>query len=109
MIPRRAGKRIKTDRIDARNLARLHRAGELTAIRVPTPAEEGLLFGDRVSTDPAVWELGDPHYDDLAMGQGRLLAEQIAEQLGGVIVPSWNCRGLVEPDERKNSHKPGNR
>jgi len=42
LIPRRAGKRIKTDRIDARNLARLHRAGELTAIRVPTPAEEGL-------------------------------------------------------------------
>lgn len=42
LIPRRAGKKIKTDRIDARNLARLHRAGELTAIRVPTPAEEGL-------------------------------------------------------------------
>lgn len=46
-----------------------------------------LLFGDRVSTDPAVWQPGDPHYDDLTTGQGRLLAEQIAEQLGGVIVP----------------------
>jgi len=31
---------VKTDRIDARNLARLHRAGELTCVRVPTSAEE---------------------------------------------------------------------
>lgn len=42
LIPRRAGVRVKTDRTDARNLARLHRAGELTAVRVPTPAEEAL-------------------------------------------------------------------
>ena len=42
LIPRRTGVRVKTDRADARNLARLHRAGELTAVRVPTPAEEAL-------------------------------------------------------------------
>ncbi len=42
LIPRRAGRRVKTDRLDARNLARLHRAGELTAIRVPSPEEEAL-------------------------------------------------------------------
>ena len=42
LIPRRAGAHVKTDRTDARNLARLHRAGELTAVRVPTPAEEAL-------------------------------------------------------------------
>jgi transposase len=42
MIPRRSGARVKTDRIDARNLARLHRAGELTCVRVPTPAEEAV-------------------------------------------------------------------
>ena len=40
LIPKRSGMRVKTDRIDARHLARMHRAGELTAIRVPTPAEE---------------------------------------------------------------------
>src|SRR3954454_24735071 len=34
LIPRRAGDRVKTDRRDAQRLARLHRAGELTAIRV---------------------------------------------------------------------------
>ena len=42
LIPRRSGVRVKTDRTDARNLARLHRAGELTPVRVPSPAEEAL-------------------------------------------------------------------
>jgi transposase len=42
LIPKRAGVRVKTDRVDARNLARLHRAGELTAIRIPTPGEEAV-------------------------------------------------------------------
>jgi transposase len=42
LIPRRSGARVKTDRIDARNLARLHRAGELTSIRVPSSAEEAV-------------------------------------------------------------------
>jgi transposase len=42
LIPKRAGVRVKTDRVDARNLARLYRAGELTAIRIPTPAEEAV-------------------------------------------------------------------
>lgn len=42
MIPRRSGPRVKTDRIDARNLARLHRAGELTSVCVPGAAEEAV-------------------------------------------------------------------
>ena len=33
---------MKTDRIDAHNLARLHRAGELTSVRVPGAAEEAV-------------------------------------------------------------------
>lgn len=40
LTPRRAGDRVKTDRRDARMLAGLFRAGELTPIRVPDPAEE---------------------------------------------------------------------
>jgi transposase len=51
LIPRRAGRRVKTDRLDARNLARLHRAGELTSIRVPTLAEEALRDLVRVRED----------------------------------------------------------
>ncbi len=42
LIPRRAGDRVKTDKRDAARLARLLRAGELTAIRVPSAAEEAV-------------------------------------------------------------------
>jgi transposase len=40
LIPKSAGDRVKTDKRDAKRLARLHRAGELRPIRVPTRAEE---------------------------------------------------------------------
>src|SRR4029077_9511325 len=40
LIPRRAGDRIKTDRRDAGQLAVLYRAEALTAIHIPTEAEE---------------------------------------------------------------------
>ena len=40
-----------------------------------------------IPSNPAAWNPGDPRYDDLTIGDGRLLAEQIAEQLGAVIVP----------------------
>ena len=42
LIPRAPGDRVKTDSRDCRRLARLHRAGELVAIRVPTVAEEAV-------------------------------------------------------------------
>jgi transposase len=42
LIPRRPGERIKTDRRDAANLARLHRAGELTPVWVPDRAHEAV-------------------------------------------------------------------
>ncbi|MGH9203076.1 MAG: IS110 family transposase [Vicinamibacterales bacterium] len=51
LIPRRPGDRVKTGRLDARNLARLHRAGELTAIRVPTKLEEAIRDLVRVRED----------------------------------------------------------
>ena len=41
-MPKRSGDRIKTDRRDGDALARLHRAGELTAIYIPTPEDEAL-------------------------------------------------------------------
>lgn len=40
LIPQRPGHQRKHDRYDARQLARLFRAGELTVIRIPTEAEE---------------------------------------------------------------------
>ena len=42
LIPRKAGERIKTDRRDAINLAKLHRAGELTPVWVPDQAHEAI-------------------------------------------------------------------
>lgn len=42
LIPRKSGERIKTDRRDANNLAKLHRAGELTAVWVPDQAHEAM-------------------------------------------------------------------
>lgn len=42
LIPRRAGDRVKTDRRDAASLARLHRAGELTAVWVPDLGHEAM-------------------------------------------------------------------
>ena len=42
LIPRRMGDRVKTDRRDAASLARLHRAGELTAVWVPDPGHEAM-------------------------------------------------------------------
>jgi transposase len=41
-IPKRSGDRVKTDRRDAILLARLARAGELTAVRVPDVADEAV-------------------------------------------------------------------
>lgn len=41
-IPRKPGERVKTDRRDADQLARLYRAGELTAIHVPEPQDEAV-------------------------------------------------------------------
>ena len=42
LIPRKPGERIKTDRRDAINLAKLHRAGELIPVWVPDQAHEAI-------------------------------------------------------------------
>jgi transposase len=42
LIPKRPGDRIKTDGRDACSLAKLHRAGELTAVWVPDPGHEAM-------------------------------------------------------------------
>lgn len=47
-LPPKAGDRIKTDRRDARPLARLARSGALTAVSGPTVAEDALRALTRV-------------------------------------------------------------
>jgi transposase len=42
LVPVRAGDRVKTDRRDAKKLVRLYRAGALSFVAPPSPAQEGL-------------------------------------------------------------------
>lgn len=54
MIPKCSGDRIKTDRRDAIMLARLHRAGELTAVYVPGPEDEAIRDLTRSREDAVI-------------------------------------------------------
>jgi transposase len=78
---------VNTDKRDARRLARLHRAGELVAIAIPTPEQEAvrdlcrarqrldkfLLRHDRVYRAGRAWTarhelwLGGLRFDDTAL------------------------------------------
>ena len=51
LIPKKSGDRVKTDRRDAVQLARLHRAGELTAIHVPGIEDEAIRDLSRARED----------------------------------------------------------
>src|SRR5437763_56647 len=50
-IPKRSGDRVKTNRRDAINLARLHRAGELSCVYVPLPEDEAMRDLSRARED----------------------------------------------------------
>jgi transposase len=65
LIPVRCGERIKTDRRDARKLARLHRAGELSAVHVPDASDEAMRDLCRARTDAV---------QDLRRGRAQLKA-----------------------------------
>jgi transposase len=54
LIPIAPGDRVKTDKRDCRRLARLHRAGQLVAVRVPTVAEEAVRDLCRARADMVI-------------------------------------------------------
>ena len=54
LIPARPGDRVKTDRRDARRLALLFRAGQLSAVRIPTVAEEAVRDLCRARADMVI-------------------------------------------------------
>jgi transposase len=60
LTPRRPGDRIKTNRRDARKLAKLYRAGELTPIHVPNEAQEAVRdlvrCGEAMRDDVVRWQ-----------------------------------------------------
>lgn len=51
LIPKQPGSPFKTDKRDARGLARLLRAGELTAVYIPEPTDEAIRDLCRARTD----------------------------------------------------------
>ena len=56
LIPRRPGDRVKTDKRDAISLARLHRAGDLTAVHVPRLEDEAMRDLTRAREDAKIAE-----------------------------------------------------
>ena len=65
LTPKGSGDKIKTDRRDARMLARLHRAGELTAVHIPDERDEAIRDLCRARTDAV---------QDLRSGRNQLKA-----------------------------------
>ena len=65
LIPSKKGDRIKTDKRDARKLARLFRAGELTAVHIPDSSDEVIRDLCRARTDAV---------DDSVRNRQRLLS-----------------------------------
>jgi transposase len=102
LIPRAPGDKVKTDRRDCRRLARLHRAGELVAIRIPTPAEEAVrdlcrarvdLVEDRTRARHRLGKFLLRHAPALA-GRQRLDADPPALAAGPALRPARAGRHL---------------
>ncbi len=73
LIPVKAGDRVKTDRRDAVMLAKLHRAGELTAVWVPAAAHQAMRDLVRVrATAMRVTGKARPHLQGFLLRHGRV-------------------------------------
>jgi len=76
LIPKAPGDRVKTDRRDARRLAHLLRAGQLTAVNVPSPAEEAVRDLCRARTDMVINRVRAQHrLDKFLLRHGRVYLE----------------------------------
>lgn len=74
LTPKKPGDKVKTDRRDAEKLARWHRAGELTVIRVPTREEEAARDLVRCREDALSDRLRARHrLGKFLLRQGRIL------------------------------------
>ena len=110
LIPRRPGDRVKTDRRDALRLARLHRAGELTAVWAPDAAHEAMRDLDagasrhgrgRLELPPAGQDHPPPPRSPgrIARGGPRHRLERATPAL----------RALSPPDRRRQTEPGGDR
>ena len=95
LIPRRPGERVKTNRRDAQSLARLLRAGELTAVWVPDETHEAVR--DLVRTRAMAVEdyrRKRQHVTSFLLRHGRMYTGQA----------SWKGRHLRWLDEQNFAH-----
>ena len=95
MIPRKPGERVKTNRRDSRTLARLHRAGELTAVWVPDETHEAVR--DLVRTRAAAVE-------DYRRKRQHISAFLLRHGRGFEGKPSWTGRHLRWLDSQNFVH-----
>jgi transposase len=79
LIPQRPGERVKTNRRDAVSLAKLHRAGELTAVWVPDSAHEAVRELVR-ARETAMEELrrARQHLQSFLLRHGRIFTGRTA-------------------------------
>ena len=102
LIPRRSGDRVKTDRLDARNLARLHRAGEFSrsGFLASSRKRSGTSFGSvRTSTTIGVapsWA-SRPSCCATAPGPPRVGTPGMTT---GRAACAWSCRQPKRPSTR---------
>jgi transposase len=100
MIPKAPGDRVKTDARDCRRLARLHRAGELVAVRVPAPIEEAVRDLCRTRGDMV---------EDLTRARHRLSKFLLATRGSGgagLRGPSSTRRGWLPNASRRRPFRP---
>lgn len=73
LIPKRSGDRVKTNRRDAVSLARLHRAGELTAVCIPETAHQAIrdLVRARANANIVLTKAGQ-HLQSYLLRHGRI-------------------------------------
>ena len=83
LVPKGRGDRVKTDKRDARRLAGLHRAGELTAIAVPSPAQEAVRDLCRTRGDMV---------QDLTRARNRLTKFLLRHSLVYRDGSNWTCK-----------------
>lgn len=82
LTPQKPGDRVKTDRRDAEKLAQLHRAGQLTPVRVPTREEEAARDLTRVREDALTDRLRARHrLSKFLLRQGLIWRETTAWSL----------------------------
>ena len=76
MTPTRSGDRVKTDRRDARKLARLLRAGELTPVYIPDARDEAMRDLCRASCALKLATKRNPHRSEKDGSRGTALTNK---------------------------------